>query len=200
MILMYEQDEVERWFLGIPFKAADGAVGSTLKKLRTERDLSIRKVSEDTGFSSSFISKLENGKTSITLRNLIKLLNYYGVKMAEVFSSPVSRKLVFRRDERRVVESQEHVRLEFLIDLKAAEVEPILADFMPGAEYREVLEHGGKEFALVLKGEFRFELEDVAHILHEGDCVYFPGEKAHGWQNLTDSDASVLMVITPPGL
>jgi len=30
--------------------------------------------------------------------------------------------------------------------------------------------------------------------------VYFPGEKAHGWQNLTDSDASVLMVITPPGL
>jgi len=189
---------VERWFLGLPFKVADEEVGSTLKKLRTERGLSIKKVSEDTGFSTSSISRLENGKTSITIRNLIKLLDFYGVKMAEVFSSPVS-KLVFRRDERREVESQENVRLEFLIDLKEAEVEPILANFTPGAQYREELKHGGVEFALVLKGEFRFELEDVDHVLHEGDCVYFSGEKAHGWQNLTDSDASVLMVITPPG-
>ena len=198
MILMYKQDAVERWFLGVPFKVGDEEVGSTLKKLRTERDLSIKKVSEDTGFSASSISRLENGKTSITIRNLIKLLDFYGVKMAEVFSSPVS-KLVFRRDERREVESQENVRLEFLIDLKEAEVEPILANFTPGAQYREELKHGGVEFALVLKGEFRFELEDVDHVLHEGDCVYFSGEKAHGWQNLTDSDASVLMVITPPG-
>ena len=195
---MYKQDMVERWFLGLPFKVADEEVGSTLKKLRTERELSIKKVSEDTGFSASSISRLENGKTSITIRNLIKLLDFYGVKMAEVFSSPVS-KLVFRRDERREVESQENVRLEFLIDLKEAEVEPILANFTPGAQYREELKHGGVEFALVLKGEFRFELEDVDHVLHEGDCVYFSGEKAHGWQNLTDSDASVLMVITPPG-
>jgi transcriptional regulator with XRE-family HTH domain len=195
---MYKQDMVERWFLGLPFKVADEEVGSTLKKLRTERGLSIKEVSEDTGFSTSSISRLENGKTSITIRNLIKLLDFYGVKMAEVFSSPVS-KLVFRRDERREVESQENVRLEFLIDLKEAEVEPILANFTPGAQYREELKHGGVEFALVLKGEFRFELEDVDHVLHEGDCVYFSGEKAHGWQNLTDSDASVLMVITPPG-
>jgi len=198
--LMYKQDAVERWFLGVPFKVGDEEVGSTLKKLRTERDLSIKKVSEDTGFSASSISRLENGKTSITIKDLIKLLDYYGVKMAEVFSSPASKKLVFRRDERREVESQENVRLEFLMDLKEAEVEPILADFMPGAQYRDVLKHGGVEFALVLKGEFRFELENVDHVLHEGDCVYFPGEKAHGWQNLTDSDASVLMVITPPGL
>ena len=195
---MYKQDALERWFLGVPFKVADEEIGSTLKKLRTERGLSIKKVSEDTGFSTSSISRLENGKTSITIRNLIKLLDFYGVKMAEVFSSPVS-KLVFRRDERREVESQENVRLEFLIDLKEAEVEPILANFTPGAQYREELKHGGVEFALVLKGEFRFELEDVDHVLHEGDCVYYSGEKAHGWQNLTDSDASVLMVITPPG-
>ena len=197
---MYKQDAVERWFLGVPFKVGDEEVGSTLKKLRTERELSIKKVSEDTGLSASSISRLENGKTSITIKDLAKLLDYYGVIMAEVFSSPTSKKLVFRRDERREVESQENVRLEFLMDLKEAAVEPILADFTPGAQYKEDLKHGGVEFALVLKGEFRFELENVDHVLHEGDCVYFPGEKAHGWQNLTDSDASVLMVITPPGL
>src|SRR5450756_115219 len=97
---MYKQDAMERWFLGVPFKVEDEEVGSTLKKLRTERGLSIKKVSEDTGFSTSSVSRLENGKTSITIKDLIKLLDYYGVKMAEVFSSPVSKKLVFRRDER----------------------------------------------------------------------------------------------------
>jgi len=34
---MYKQDAVERWFLGVPFKGSDEEVGSTLKKLRTER-------------------------------------------------------------------------------------------------------------------------------------------------------------------
>lgn len=175
-------------------------IAPILKTLRNARELSIRKVAEDTGFSPSFLSKLENGKTSITIRNLIKLLNYYGVTMAEVFASPVSRKLVFRHEERHVVESREDVKLELLMDLKSAALEPILATFMPRARYTEALEHGGEEFALVLKGELKFEIEDSTYILREGDCVYFPGEKKHGWQNVTDTEASVLMVVTPPGV
>lgn len=195
---MYGDELVERWVLGVPFKLEE--ISSTLKTLRLERELSIRKVSEDTGFSPSFLSRLENGKTSITIRNLIKLLDYYGITMAEALASPVSKEMVFRREERSRVEDVEDVSLELLIDLKGAAMEPILATFVPGAHYKEALEHKGVEFALVLKGEFKFEVEEKSYTLREGDCVYFPGEKSHSWQNLTDSEGSVLMVITPPGV
>ena len=175
-------------------------VGRILQKLRKDRGFSIRKVSEETGFSLSFLSKLENGKTSITIRNLIKLLNFYGVTLADVFAEPSSKKIAFRREERKVLESSEHITLELLVDDHDNNMEPIVATFQPHARYVEQLEHGGEEFAFVVKGELRFTLENSAHHLREGDCVYFPGQKSHGWENISDEIALLLMVTSPPSV
>lgn len=175
-------------------------IGKILQNLRKDRGYSIRKVSEETGFSLSFLSKLENGKTSITIRNLIKLLNFYGVTLADVFAAPSSKKIAFRREERKVMESSEHITLELLVDDPAISMEPLMATFQPRAKYMEPLEHAGEEFACVVKGELRFELDGISHYLREGDCAYFAGEKTHGWENMTDEEALVLMVTTPPGV
>lgn len=175
-------------------------VGGILRGLRNGKGLSLRKVSEATGFSVSFLSKLENGKTSITITNLIKLLNYYGVTLAEVFSAPAARRIAFRREDRKTVESPESVRLELLVDETGISMEPLLGTFKARAKYRDPVEHGGEELAMVLKGEFRFELGEDAHHLREGDCVYFKGEETHSWENLSDKEAVLLMVITPPSV
>jgi transcriptional regulator with XRE-family HTH domain len=175
-------------------------IGKILNGLRKDRGYSIRKVSEETGFSLSFLSKLENGKTSITIRNLIKLLSFYDVTLADVFSTPSSKKIAFRREERKVMESSEHIRLELVVDDPAINMEPLLATFEPNAKYKEPLEHGGEEFAFVIKGELRFDIEGISHYLREGDCVYFGGEKSHGWENMTGEEAHLLMVTTPPSV
>jgi transcriptional regulator with XRE-family HTH domain len=175
-------------------------VGRILRSLRNERGYSIRKVSEETGFSLSFLSKLENGKTSITIRNLIKLLSFYGVTLADVFASPTSKKVAFRREERKVLQSSEHIALELLVDDHDNSMEPIVATFQPRARYTEPLEHPGEEFVFVVSGEFRFELENTSHHLREGDCVYFPGSQSHGWENLTEDVGVLLMVTSPPGV
>lgn len=175
-------------------------VGKILRSLRNERGYSIRKVSEETGFSLSFLSKLENGKTSITIRNLVKLLSFYGVTLADVFASPSSKKVAFRREERKILQSSEHITLELLVDNHDTNMEPIVATFQPRARYVEPLEHPGEEFAFVVTGEFRFELEVTSHHLREGDCVYFPGSQSHGWENLTDEVGILLLVTSPPSV
>lgn len=175
-------------------------VGKILLKLRKDRGLSMRKVSEETGFSLSFLSKLENGKTSITIRNLVKLLNFYGVTLADVFSAPSTRKIAFRREERKVIESSEAIKLQLLVDEADKGMEPLIATFPPRAKYVEALEHGGEEFAFVVKGELLFTLETTSHHLRPGDCVYFPGSQSHSWENTTDQEAVVLMVTSPPGI
>lgn len=175
-------------------------VGKILHNLRKERGYSMRKVSEDTGFSLSFLSKLENGKTSITIRNLVKLLNFYGVTLADVFAEKSSRKIAFRREERKVLESSESITLELLVGNRDNNMEPLIATFPPRSRYVDPLEHGGEEFAFVVKGELRFEMDGMTHHLREGDCVYFPGEKTHGWENVTDGTAILLMVTHPPSV
>jgi len=175
-------------------------VGGKLRELRKAKGLSIRKVSEATGFSVSFLSKLENGKTSITIKNLIKLVDFYGVTLAEIFSAQEGQRVAFRREDRQRIESPESVVLELLLDEPEVEMEPILGTFQPRARYKDPIEHGGEEFAIALKGEFRFELGENAYHLREGDCVYFKGEETHGWENLSDNEAQLLMVITPPSV
>jgi len=175
-------------------------VGEKLRELRKSKRLSIRKVSEETGFSVSFLSKLETGKSSITVKNLIKLLNFYGVTLADIFSQSSARKTTYRREDRRRIDSPEDVALELLVDDPEAEMESLLGTFQPHARYKDPVEHGGEEFAMVLKGEFRFEVGGAAHHLREGDCAYFRGEQPHNWENLSDGEGMLLMVITPPGV
>lgn len=175
-------------------------IGEKLKELRQSRKLSIRKVSEETGFSISFLSKLENGKSSITIRNLIKLTNFYGVTLADIFSDETARKIAFRKEERKKVDSPESLTLELLVDEAGVEMEPLLGTFKAHARYIDPIEHGGEEFAMVIKGEFRFELGNTAHHLREGDCVYFQGAQSHSWENLSGEEGSLLMVITPPSV
>ncbi|MDI6831747.1 MAG: XRE family transcriptional regulator [Actinomycetota bacterium] len=175
-------------------------IGERLRELRKSKKLSIRRVSEETGFSVSFLSKLETGKSSITVKNLIKLLNFYGVTLADIFSGTAGRKTTYRREERRRIDSPEDVTLELLVDDPEVEMESLLGTFKSHARYSDPVEHGGEEFALVLKGEFRFEVGGAAHHLREGDCAYFKGEQPHGWENLSDGEGVLLMVITPPGV
>ena len=79
-------------------------------------------------------------------------------------------------------------------------MEPLLGTFKANARYRDPIEHGGEEFAMVIRGEFRFELGGTAHHLREGDCVYFRGEQPHSWENLSGDEGSLLMAITPPSV
>lgn len=169
-------------------------IGRLIKEIRNEKGLSIRKVSDETGFSVSFLSKLENEKTSITIRNLTKLLDFYEVPLSEIFSKPISRKVAYRKEERKELESTEDVVFELLLDDKDYKMEPVIGSFQPRAKYEGKVMQSGDAFALVLEGEFRFEIEDNSYLLRKGDCAYFPGEKKNRWENLTDDMAVVLLV------
>ncbi len=175
-------------------------IGKRLKELRESRKLSLRKVSEASGFSTSFLSRLEKGKTGITIKNLIKLLDFYGVTLAEVCSDEGKRKVAFLREERKKVDSPEEVTLEVMVDDPEAEMEPLLGTFGPHARYIDPVEHGGEEFAMVIRGEFRFEIGGITHRLREGDCVYFQGAQSHSWENLSGEEGALLMITTPPGV
>ncbi|MDE0583516.1 helix-turn-helix domain-containing protein, partial [Planococcus sp. A6] len=52
---------------------ADPSIGTTLKKLRKERKLTLKQLAQETGVSISFLSQVERGKSSVTLESLRKI-------------------------------------------------------------------------------------------------------------------------------
>ncbi len=61
----------------------------TLRMLRVGKNLSLRDVERDFGVSKTVLGRWESGK-GLTVRNLMKLLDYYGADLSEVDLSDFS--------------------------------------------------------------------------------------------------------------
>ena len=59
-------------------------LGSNLKKLRLDKDVSIREVSRKTGISAMSLLNYELGKMVPNLNNAFLLADYYGVTLEEM--------------------------------------------------------------------------------------------------------------------
>ncbi|MHB8779999.1 MAG: helix-turn-helix domain-containing protein [Candidatus Geothermincolia bacterium] len=171
-----------------------------IKSYREAKGISLRAVAEDTGFSLSFLSKLENGKTSITLKNLQRLLQYYGITLPELFQFAEGKQLkVFRREHRQAIESGvEHLVLELLVPDLSRKMEALLGTYEPGARYDMPIHHVGEECVFVIRGEFRLELDGEPHLLQTGDIAYYSSRERHSWHNLGEEEGQLLYVMTPP--
>ena len=60
-------------------------VGATIRALRQERGLSLRDLSRLTGFSISFLSLVERGRSSLALTSLHNVANALGTSVASFF-------------------------------------------------------------------------------------------------------------------
>jgi len=64
------------------------AVGPRLKQLRLRRDITLADLAEETGFSTSTLSRLEAGLRRPTLEQLLPLASAYGVTLDELVDAP----------------------------------------------------------------------------------------------------------------
>ena len=60
-------------------------LGGALRALRLQRRASLVEVASATGISKSFLSLVENDRSDITIGRLLRLVNYYGADMADLF-------------------------------------------------------------------------------------------------------------------
>src|SRR5258708_5984895 len=60
-------------------------IGEHIRRLRSDRRITVRAFAAETGFSASFISQLENGQVAPALGSLHKIAEALGGTLGEVF-------------------------------------------------------------------------------------------------------------------
>jgi transcriptional regulator with XRE-family HTH domain len=76
-------------------------IGDKIKKLRTEKDLSMRELGENIGVSHAHISKLESGINSPSVDLLEKLADFFNIDVSYFFSKDEEidqQEILFERD------------------------------------------------------------------------------------------------------
>src|SRR5918992_904002 len=62
-------------------------IGTRIRTLRSERNLTLQSLAESTGLSSSMLSLVERGKTSPSIGTLVAISSALGVHMSDLFDN-----------------------------------------------------------------------------------------------------------------
>lgn len=171
-----------------------------IKRIRKLKKMTLKNMSEETGFSISFLSQMERGVSPITMTSLKKITSALNIQIRDLFAEPEMKEEFVRRDSDIELQGLQRNYKQFSVlsgrfdnrkmDVFHLEMEPGFTDF-------EATAHDGEEFYYVLKGNATFIIEGVEHCIHAGETVHFPSSKNHQVQNREAVVLEMLCVITP---
>jgi transcriptional regulator with XRE-family HTH domain len=169
-------------------------LGPQLRALRESRGWRIVDVSEKTGLAISTISKVENGKMSLTYDKLLQLAKGLGVDLAELFAGvpakpaarpPVSGlRSVGRMEDARYIDAGFYQYWYLNTDLAHKDMTPIIGEVSARSieEFGDLIRHPGQEFVFVLEGKIIVHTEFYQPVtLARGQTIYIDSNMGHAY-------------------
>ena len=186
-------------------RSLESEIGTEVRKLRKELDLTVAELSAAANISTGMLSKIENGSISPSLGTLNSLANALNVPISRLFSE---------REEQRdcsFVKSGQGVRIErrgtkagHLYDLLGHSlggsicVEPYLITLKSDAAPYPDFRHAGIELIYMLTGKVRYRHADRSYVMEPGDTLFFDAAARHGPEELIKAPMTYLSIIIYP--
>jgi transcriptional regulator with XRE-family HTH domain len=189
----------------------DASIGRKLRVLRKQHGLSLQVMAERLTVSIGYLSQVERGLSTATLKLLAGAADALGVGIADLFGtgdaaappkpedggSPV----VIRQGERgRLGLWQAGITKELLTAPRgASRLNLFMVRIEPGGTTGEDdYVHGGEEAGFVLEGRLDLHVEGRSWQLEPGDSFRFASDRPHRFGNDGDVPALVLWVNVTP--
>jgi transcriptional regulator with XRE-family HTH domain len=190
-----------------------GDLGTNLRSLRIQRNLTLEQLSRKTKISKSQLSQIERNSSVPAVTRLVRIASALEVELDHLVASPAQSAdvrhgveantrsgniAVVRKDERRKVIMPWGASFEVLCPDLRHQIEFLYLHYPVGATAGQLYNHAGEECGLVLEGTFRGIFEDREVVLEAGDSVYYDSSIPHYWENAGEVDVRAIWAITPP--
>jgi transcriptional regulator with XRE-family HTH domain len=175
-------------------------IGSRIRSLRQQRELTQEELAERAGLTKGFISQVERDLTSISLDSLIQILEALGEKVSHFFGDLEKEKIVYRTEDRVDLQNRNGVK-GFCLPVPGSTnrvMEPVILTLGPTDCTEKEQAHPGDELGYVLKGRVAIHFGTRAHRAKAGDCFYFTADQDHFIRNTGAADAVVFWITAPP--
>ncbi len=187
-------------------------LGKRMKSFREARDVSLEKLSADTGLSLDFLQGLENNNVYPSIGPMHKIARALGLRLGtflddEVSNDPVIAALDTTPPDVAMQNCRNHNVSYSYIPLGKGKcdrnMEPYHITIAPltkeeqGKE-QKMSSHQGEEFMLVLQGELKVVYGRETHILRQGQSIYYNSTVPHYVGAHGDSPAQILAVTYQP--
>jgi transcriptional regulator with XRE-family HTH domain len=174
--------------------AALDQVGARLKRLRTQRQMTLTTVAQATGISKSTLSRLETGQRRPTLELLLALSHAYRVALDDLVGAPPE-------GDPRIQLKPGHVKGRTVIPLtRQPDGMQAWKIVIPTSKIKpEPRAHDGYEWIYVLSGHMRLVLGDRDWVLGPGEVAEFDTAVPHWFGSTGDAPAEILSIFGRPG-
>ena len=177
-------------------------IGMKIKKLRTEKGITLKELSEKSKLSIGFLSQLERGLTTIAVDSLENLAEILEVHLTYFFDYSHKRKdKVLRSYEQEILDVEEggFIKYSLSTNLENKQLVPKLVEILPQKKEEEIIsyKHEGEEFVYVLEGILTVYIDGERHEVYPGDSVHMNSNIDHNWANYTNKKVKLLAVNTP---
>ena len=178
-----------------------GSVGNKLRTIREERGLSQRELAQRASVSANAISLIERDENSPSVSTLQSLAAALNVRMSYFFDDHEPTQILHVKAGNRPAISNKGVQIEGLGGkLNYQEMEPFLVSLKPnsGSGERQVV-HTGHEMVYCLSGNVEYLIDGQIFSLEAGDFLLFEAHLPHLWRNVTEKEATLLLVLQASG-
>ena len=175
-------------------------VGRRLRKLRTERGISIRSLAEQSGLNVNTLSLIENGKTSPSVSTLQQVAAALEVPINAFFETEiVPQMIVCQKARDRKAAAFAHGTLANLgTGFARSGLEPFVVTLEPFADSGDTpIVHTGLEFVFCLEGCLSYEVDRQVFTLEPGDSLIFEAHLPHRWRNAGETSSRSLLLLCP---
>lgn len=165
-------------------------ISANLKKLRTDRNLSLGQLSELSGVSKVMLSQIEKGESNPTINTIWKIANGLQVTYTKLIDSPMEDAVVIHKvDTRKQSENtNSFISYCYYTTNPNRNFELFKVEVKPHCEYNSD-GHSPKtqEYILVDRGELTIQLATGKYVLKEGDSIHFDCYLPHIFINHLDT-------------
>ena len=158
--------------------AALADVGPRLKRVRTQRDITLTELAAATGISKSTLSRLESGQRKPSLELLLPIAVAHRIPLEELIGAP----------------EVGDPRVRFTPRRRNGRVVVPTSNATP-----ELRAHDGHEWIYVLSGRMRLVIGDQDRMLEPGDTASFDTTEPHWFGSTGAEPAEILSIFSRPG-
>lgn len=179
------------------------SIGTKLRLLRTQKKLTLSRLSAETGLSTALLSKLETDRMIPTLPTLSSISRVYGVGLSYFFSEPARHAISITRKahlegEGRSQESAKATPLN-VVQPGTRLVAQVIEFPAAGATAAMSPFHETSAVLYVLEGSLELEAGGVRHVLGAGDCACIESQMELAWSATGKETCRVLAVFAADG-
>lgn len=179
------------------------SVGSRVKFARQALGMSVRELSRAAGLSSSFVSLVERGESSLSLTSLFAIAGALRTDPGKLIGEDqpaVDDQAKFALWRRTGIYGKPSVSLgerdyfHFSASLPGKQLEPLIVNIQPSSQPKQLSVHSGEEVAYILSGEVQVNIDGQVIVLTAGDGIQFSSAVPHSVENRTEYTAQAFWV------